>query len=71
MNIFQTAEYKQHFLKEMKLQRQDQTCPRRSNFLSKEIVERVGSDVGRKPSHSFIAIEYIWYFIPVMLTIAQ
>ena len=25
MNIFQTAEYKQHFLKEMKLQRQDQS----------------------------------------------
>ena len=42
-----------------------------SNFLSKEIVERVGSDVGRKPSHSFIAIDYIWYFIPVMLIIAQ
>lgn len=26
MNIFQTAEYKQHFLKEMKLQRQDQSA---------------------------------------------
>lgn len=49
-----------------KLQRQDQTCLRRSNFLSKEIVQRVGSDVGRKPSHSFIVREYIWYFIPMM-----